>query len=138
MGLALFIPIVLALGESVSMQALTLTLQSMADGPIVWKTMLRLLRKEFRTAPLLGIGCGVVVGLVVYAWRGQMDVVGTIMRAITAPMIIACLPGVAVPSALRVANADPRIAAGPMVLAAADVVTLLFYFGMGARLLGAA
>ena len=34
--LSLFIPIVLALGESVSMQALTLTLQGMADGPIVW------------------------------------------------------------------------------------------------------
>ena len=31
--LALFIPIVLALGESVSMQALTLTMQSLTEGP---------------------------------------------------------------------------------------------------------
>ena len=40
------------------------------------------------------------------------------------------------PAVLRAAKADPRIAAGPVVLAAADVVTLLFYFGLGARLLG--
>ena len=37
---------------------------------------------------------------------------------------------------LRAVKADPRIAAGPVVLAAADVVTLLLYFGLGARLLG--
>ena len=40
------------------------------------------------------------------------------------------------PAMLRAAKADPRIAAGPVVLAAADVVTLLLYFGLGARLLG--
>ena len=46
-------------------------------------------------------------------------------------MIIACLLGVAFPAVLRAVKADPRIAAGPVVLAAADVVTLLLYFGLG-------
>ncbi|HYE84946.1 MAG TPA: magnesium transporter [Vicinamibacterales bacterium] len=136
--LALFIPIVLALGESVSMQALTLTMQSLADGPIVWTSLFRSLWKECKTATLLGIGCGVVVGLAVYAWRGQMNVAGSILVAIALSMVIACLLGVLVPSVLRVLRADPRIAAGPVVLASADVVTLLLYFGLGSRLLGAA
>ena len=133
--LSLFIPIVLALGESVSMQALTLTLHGMADGPIVWSRLFGALWKEFRTATLLGVGCGGVVGSVVMIWRGQALVAGAIFIAIASSMIIACLLGVAVPSALRVLKADPRIAAGPVVLAAADVVTLLLYFGLGARLL---
>ena len=55
--LSLFIPIVLALGESVSMQALTLTLQGLTDGPIVWKRLFAALWKEFKTATLLGTGC---------------------------------------------------------------------------------
>src|SRR5918993_4325970 len=76
--LALFIPIVLALGESVSMQALTLTLQSLATGPIVWSRLFGALWKEFRTATLLGTGCGLVVGAVVFAWRGQTLVASTI------------------------------------------------------------
>ena len=134
--LSLFIPIVLALGESVSMQALTLTLQGLTDGPIVWKRLFAALWKEFKTAMLLGIGCAAVVALVVFAWRGQVEVAASIFMAITLSMIVACLLGVAIPAVLRALKADPGIAAGPVVLAAADVVTLLLYFGIGARLLG--
>jgi magnesium transporter len=133
--LSLFIPIVLALGESVSMQALTLTLQAMADGPIVWSRLFGALWKEFKTATLLGSGCGLVVGLVVFLWRRQGMVASMIFVAISVSMIIACLLGVAIPAVLRALKADPGIAAGPVVLASADVVTLLLYFGLGSRLL---
>lgn len=133
--LSLFIPIVLALGESVSMQALTLTLQSQADGPIVWQRLAASLWKEFKTAMLLGVGCAGVVGVVVFVWRGQGAVAASIFLAIMVSMIVACLLGVAVPAVLRALKADPRIAAGPVVLASADVVTLLLYFGLGSRLL---
>ena len=134
--LALFIPIVLALGESVSMQALTLTLQNLTDGPIEVKRLFAALWKEFKTASLLGLGCGGVVGLVVLVWRGQIAVAATIFLAITLSMIVACLLGVAFPMVLHAIKADPKIAAGPVVLAAADVATLLFYFSLGTRFLG--
>jgi magnesium transporter len=133
--LALFIPIVLALGESVSMQALSLTLQSFTDGPFVPRRLLAALWKELRTAALLGAGCGGVVAGVVIVWRGETVVAAVIFAAIALSMIVACLLGVAFPAILRAAKADPRIAAGPVVLAAADVATLLFYFGLGASLL---
>ena len=118
------------------MQALTLTMQGLTDGPIVWSRLLSALWKEFRTATLLGAACGVVVAMVVFVWRGNTAVAGSIFLAISLSMIVACLLGVAIPAMLRAAKADPRIAAGPVVLAAADVVTLLLYFGLGARLLG--
>jgi len=133
--LSLFIPIVLALAESVSMQALTLTMQGLTDGPIVWKRLMQALWKEFRTAALLGIGCALVVATVVLVWRGNLLVAGSIFLAISISMVFACLLGVAVPALLRALKADPRIAAGPVVLASADVITLLLYFGLGARLL---
>src|SRR5690349_20848120 len=81
--LSLFIPIVLALGESVSMQALTLTLQGMTDGPIMRKRLFAALWKEFKTAIFLAAGCGAVVGLVVEVWRGQLAVAASIFLAIT-------------------------------------------------------
>ena len=133
--LSLFIPIVLALGESVSMQALTLSLQSLTDGPVVWSRLMSALWKEFRTAVLLGTGCGGLVGFVVLIWRGQSLVAGSIFLAFALSMIVACMLGVTVPAVLRAAKADPDIAAGPVVLAAADVATLLFYFGLGSALL---
>ena len=135
--MALFIPIVLALGESVSMQALTLTLHGLTDGPIAWKRLAAALWKEFKTAVCLGVGCGFVVGSVVMVWRGQTDVAAVIFAAIALSMILACLLGVAFPAILRAFKADPGIAAGPVALAAADVATLLFYFGLGTRFLSA-
>ncbi len=133
--LALFIPIVLALGESVSMQALSLTLQSFAEGPFVPKRLFAALWKEFRTAAMLGLACGGVVAGVVIVWRGETVVAAVIFAAIALSMVVAGLLGVAFPAILRVVKADPRIAAGPVVLAVADVATLLFYFGLGARFL---
>jgi len=59
-----------------------------------------------------------------------------LMLAITVAMIAACLFGVLMPTALRALKADPKIAAGPIVLALTDLATLLCYFNMAGILLG--
>jgi len=56
--------------------------------------------------------------------------------AITVAMITACLLGVLMPTALRAMKADPKIAAGPIVLALTDLATLLFYFNLAGILMG--
>jgi magnesium transporter len=134
--LSLFIPIVLALAESVSMQSATLTLQSLSDDSIKPRRLLAALWKEARTAALLGASCGGVVAAVVILWR--RDPLGALVigSAIAASMVTACLFGVLLPTIVRAARVDPRIAAGPLVLACTDVVTLLFYLGLGAKLFG--
>ena len=50
-------------------------------------------------------------------------------------MLAACLFGVLVPTLVRAFKADPRIAAGPLVLATTDVVTLVFYLWLGTMVL---
>ena len=134
--LALFIPIVLTLAESVSMQSATLTLQSLSDESLEPRHIAAALWRETRTAVLLGLSAAVLVSLVVLAWR--RDVVGAIVigGAIAASILTACLFGVLLPTLVRAFKADPRIAAGPLVLATTDIVTLLFYLGLGAVVLG--
>lgn len=134
--LSLFIPIVLALAESVSMQSATLTLQNLSDESIRPRRLLAALWKEARTAALLGISCGGVVATVVILWRRDGPGALVIGGAIAASIVTACLFGVLLPTIVRAARVDPRIAAGPLVLASTDVVTLLFYLGLGAALLG--
>lgn len=134
--LSLFIPIVLALAESVSMQSATLTLQNLSDESIKPKRLIAALWKEGRTAALLGVSCGGVVAAVVILWRSDLLGALVIGGAISASMLTACLFGVLLPTIVRAARVDPRIAAGPLVLASTDVVTLLFYLGLGARLFG--
>jgi magnesium transporter len=128
--LALFIPVVLALAESVSIQSVTLTLQGLHGGPLNWSFFGRAVRREFVTAVLLGAGCAVLVGGVAWLWRGEAGVALAIGAAIWLSMITACLLGLILPTALHALRRDPRIAAGPIVLAAADLLTLLFYFNL--------
>ena len=134
--LALFIPIVLALAESVSMQSATLTLQTLSDESVKPARIVKALWKEARTALLLGLSCAAVVSTVVVLWRRDLSSALVIGGAISASMVVACLYGVLLPSLLRAFKADPRIASGPLVLASADVTTLVVYLGLGARLMG--
>jgi len=135
--LSLFIPIVLALAESVSMQSATLTLQRLSTESLAPRQILAALWREARTAALLGLSCATVVFVVVLAWR--RDVMGALVvgGAISATMVAACLFGVLLPTLVRVMKVDPRIAAGPLVLSTTDVVTLLFYLWLGTTVLGA-
>jgi magnesium transporter len=76
------------------------------------------------------------VAAVVIAWRRDPLSALAIGGAIAASMLAACLYGVLLPTLLRAFKADPRIASGPLVLASADVTTLVVYLGLGARLFG--
>ena len=132
--LALFIPIVLALAESVSMQSATLTLQSLSDESLRPRHRAALWR-EARTAVLLGLSSAALVALVVLAWRrnvmGAMVVGGSIAASILGLPVRHLLP-----TLVRALKVDPRIAAGPLVLATTDVVTLVVYLGLGTMVLG--
>lgn len=134
--LALFIPVVLALAESVSIQSVTLTLQSLRGPRRSLIPEARPLWKEFATAVLLGIGCGGLVGLVAGIWQGSLTLGLTILTAIALSMITACILGVVLPAILYAMRRDPGIAAGPIVLAIADLCTLIFYFNLAGWMLG--
>jgi magnesium transporter len=133
--LALFIPVVLALAESVSIQSVTLTLQNLHSGKPQWGALLRGLGKEAAIATMLGVCCGGLIGGVAWIWKGQEAVAAVLGGAIVISMVTACLIGVALPTAVRALKVDPKIAAGPIVLALADLLTLMFYFTIAGKML---
>lgn len=134
--LALFIPVVLALAESVSIQSVTLTLQSLHGRQDGLLPRGRSLAKEAATAGLLGLGCGTLVGGAAGIWQRDVILGLVILAAITASMVTASLLGVLLPATLRRLWRDPTIAAGPIVLALADLATLLFYFNLAGLMAG--
>lgn len=132
--LALFVPIVLALAESVSVQSVTITLAN-RHARLAGQRFARALAREFAVAAMLGLVCGSLVGGIAWAWRGQFTVAAAIALAIVLSMLTACLLGVILPSAINRFRGDPRIAAGPITLAIADIATLLFYFALAGAIL---
>lgn len=133
--LAFFLTLVLGLGESVSVQSMTVTIQALRAMEPTFGWYLKALRREAGTALLLGLGCGVVVAAVVWLWRGNATAAVSIGSSIFLNLCAACFFGLSVPAALHALKLDPKIAAGPVTLAFTDVFALLFYFGLASWLL---
>jgi len=136
--LAFFLTLVLGLGESVSIQSMTVTIQALRATRPTLRWYLRTFRREVATALLLGAACGLVVGAIVWFWRGAGWPALVIGSSILSSLFMACLLGLSIPSLLHALRLDPKIAAGPLTLALADVTTLLLYFSIANWLLGEA
>jgi magnesium transporter len=134
-ALAFFIPVVLNLAESVSSQSVSLTLQMLHGQPPSWRALVRKLRKELATGLLLGLGSGAIIALVALVWLGQWRVALCLVGGITGGVAGAALLGITLPILLRLLRLEPRVAAGPIALAGADVITILLYLNLARWLL---
>jgi len=133
--LAFFLTLVLALGESVSIQSMTVTIQSLHSGRPSLRWFAGALAREGGTALLLGLACGGVTGAIAAVWQGPGPAPLAIALAIVAGVLTACLLGLAVPALLHALRLDLKLAAGPLTLALADLSTIAIYFSTAALLL---
>src|SRR5437868_7073705 len=125
---AFFLTMVLGLNESVSAQSMSVTIQMLRSAPVTWSWFATALRRELMTAILLGLSCGSVVAAIVWFWRSDLRSAGAIGGSIALSLVTACLFGLGVPSLLHRLKLDPKIAAGPITLAFADICALVLYF----------
>lgn len=135
-ALALFVPVVLALAESVAIQSVSIALQRLHGRPPSLGGILRSVRHESLTGMLLGAASAAAVALVALAWLGQRAVAAALLGGITGGVVCAAAIGVAMPNLLRLFAREPQVAAGPVALAATDMVTLVIYFSLARQLLG--
>lgn len=132
-AVALFIPVVLAVAESVSIQSLTLTLQAHHQlSRVRLRRVVGALAREAPVGAMLGVSCAATVAAVVGLWRADGDLATCLLAAVTASVLLAASIGVLVPMTLQAFRCDPRIAAGPIVLTATDLVTLTVYLSLAA------
>lgn len=128
--LAFFLTLILGLGESVSIQSMTVAIQALRGITPTLRWYFGALRREVFTAFLLGAGCGTIVAAIVWLWQGEPLVAVSIGGSIVLALVTACVNGLSIPALLHALKLDPKIAAGPVTLALTDIFTLLFYFGM--------
>jgi magnesium transporter len=134
-AVALFIPVVLALAESVAIQSVSLALEALRGQPPTWATVLPRLRRELVTGGMIGTACGAIVGGVALVWLGEGRVAASLLGGIAGGVAGAAGLGLAIPSVLRLLKRDPHVAAGPVALVGADTISLLLYYNL-ARWLG--
>lgn len=133
--LAFFLTLVLGLGESVSIQSMTVTVQALNVSQPSFEWYRKALWKEVQSAVYLGGASGLTVASVVWVWQQDLVAAGIIGSSILLAMMSACVVGLSIPTALHALKLDPKIAAGPITLALADIGTLLIYFSLATLVL---
>ena len=131
-SMALFIPLIAAMGGNVGVQSAAIVVQGLASGksPTDARLAPRLL-KELSVALLNGAICaGVIMGaslLLGYGWNLSL----TVSMALIAVILFAALFGTFVPLTLDQLKIDPALATGPFITTANDIIGLIIYFGIG-------
>jgi magnesium transporter len=76
-----------------------------------------------------------LLGVVAWAWLGQPRVSFSLLGAVVGGVAGAAAIGLAMPYVLRLLALNPQVAAGPVALTFADLITLLIYFNLARSLL---
>ena len=128
--LGIFVPLVLAVSESVAAQTATIVLKTLVAGDIARAALVRFLLKEVAVGLLIGFYAALLVVLAASTiWGADWKLGVVIGGSIVLGVCWSTLVGVAVPTFLRSLRVEPSVAGGPVVLIIADIFTLAIYFG---------
>jgi magnesium transporter len=134
--LAFFIPLVLGLSESVSMQAMSLSVYALqGNSRHVFKNLFIRGFHEIKISSILAFTCGLTVGLCSLFFYSGYHAAFSIGISILISISFSALFGALFPIILHGLRLDPRVASGPIVLMAADVLTTSVYLGLSTWLL---
>ena len=129
--LAMFTPLVLALSEAISMQAMTQSIIDIGKKTQSFTHFIKNLYHDVRLFSLLAISSGVIVGSTSLLWKKGFGPALIIASSIMISVTSTALLGVMIPVLIHKWRLDPKIASGPVVLMLADVFTISVYLSLG-------
>lgn len=125
--LAMFIPLVLSLSESVSMMTVMQVLLLIRKEGMSFKRYLKMYIKEIQVVSLVAATCAIIVACLSPFWGEGYKVALVIGSGIFISIFISSFIGAILPILFHKLNLDPKIASGPVVLMIADVGTTIIY-----------
>jgi magnesium transporter len=137
--LALFMPIIMAMGGNIGTQSATVIVRGLATGFVDQKRMAKIYWRELRVAITLGVAYGLLVGAISLLFMDASIVYGAAVAiSMALAMIIAVTVGTLLPIFLVRMHIDPAVSTGPFVTSAVDVLGLLIYFVVSTTLISMA
>jgi magnesium transporter len=133
--LAIFMPLVAALGGIAGNQTIAIIVREIAIGQTEWISARKALFKEL----LVGIGNGIVigsiVGLVSFLWMKNPYLGLVLGAAVVINLFIAALVGTLIPLFLKLIKLDPALGSVNLLTMFTDSIGLLVFLGLGTMFL---
>jgi magnesium transporter len=130
-----FVPLVLALADSVAAQTMAVVLSARSGGAARGDALKSLIWKELRIGVLVSVAGAVAVALASVAWHRRLDLALLIGGAVVISGAWAAFLGALMPGFLEKLKVRPEDAGGPLTLALADLSAIVIFLGSAAGFL---
>ena len=129
--MALFIPLIAAMGGNVGVQSSAIVVQGLATSSISTSDIAGRLTKELSVGLLNGAICASIIFIVTLILGFDKALSTTVGISLLFVIVFAALFGAFVPLLLEKRNIDPALATGPFITTANDIIGLIIYFSVG-------
>lgn len=129
--LALFIPLITAMGGNVGVQSSAIVVQSLAKGNDQFDNVIKKLTREVLVGLLNGVFlASIIYGIATVFGNATLGIVVSVSLFVV--IVFAGIFGTLIPLILNKYKIDPALATGPFVTTLNDVLGLFIYFTVGA------
>jgi magnesium transporter len=129
-ALAALMPIVAGIGGNSGNQTITMIVRALALGQIQDSYWAQLLAKELGVALLNGAIWGVLLGVIAYAFYGNVALGGVMAMAMILNLLLAASMGVAIPWLRSRFGRDPAVGSSVLITACTDSGGFFIFLGL--------
>jgi magnesium transporter len=129
-ALAALMPIVAGVGGNSGNQTITMIVRALALGQLQGSYWRQLLLKEIGLALLNGVIWGTLLGLVAYAFYGNVALGGVMALAMVLTLVLAAVMGVTIPRLRERFGRDPAVGSSVLITACTDSGGFFIFLGL--------
>ncbi|NOR87062.1 MAG: magnesium transporter [Bacteroidales bacterium] len=130
-GLALFLPLIAAMGGNAGVQSSSIIVQSIASGDIGMDSIGKKLVKELAVSILNGFILSILIFSYSYFFNDSYPLTISVSLSLFVVIIFASLFGTLTPLILNKFKIDPALATGPFITTVNDIMGLMIYLYIG-------
>ncbi len=134
--LALFLPLIAAMGGNAGVQSSAIVVQGLASGDVDLYSVSKKLFKEFKVGLLNGLVCSLIIFLYNLIFADNYALTITVSIALFAVIVFATVFGTFIPLLLNRFKIDPAIATGPFITTSNDIFGLFIYLTLARVIFG--
>lgn len=128
--LAMFIPVIMAMGGNTGVQSASLVIRGLATGEVRLSHFWYRLAREFTVAVSLGVSFATILIMGSLLLTGHLGMGLAVGLATLATITLSSTAGMIIPMVLRRIGFDPALATGPFLTTMNDVMGILVYLSI--------
>ncbi len=134
--LAMFVPLIAAMGGNVGVQSSSIVVQGLANKSINFDSTWKKLLKDLSVALIIATLFSSLILVYNLLFSSTLQLTLTVSSALFSVILYASVFGTFIPLILNRFKIDPAVATGPFITTTNDILGLFIYFGIGRLLYG--